>query len=126
MSRKTLKLCRIVIGMGVGASVGWSVAVENAVLPLIAVGVGMGLLYLCKRQLKEVIVDERIHKISEKASRITIAVFGPMIAVAGAVLIALRKNVLAEFEQAGFTLAYSACALALLYYILYVYYERKS
>ena len=64
----------------------------------------MGLLYLSKRQLKEIVEDERIYKTREKASRVTIAIFGPVIAVAGAVLIALRKSVTVELEQAGFTL----------------------
>ncbi len=126
MDKKKFRLCRIIITMAVAALVGWSVTTGNALLPLIAVGVGMGLLYLCKKRVKGVIEDERIYKISEKASRITLAVLAPIIAVAGVVLIALSKRGSADLSQIGFTLAYTACALMVLYTVLYFYYEKKS
>lgn len=125
MDKKRFRLCRIIITMAVAALIGWSVATGNTLLPLIAIGGGMGLLYLCKKRVKGVIEDERIYKISEKASRITLAVLAPIIAIAAVVLISLSKGVSAELRQAGFTLAYTACALMVLYFIFYMYYERK-
>ncbi len=126
MNKRQFRICRTIITMAVGASMGASVASGNAIIPLITAGAGIGLLYLCKRRTTEVIEDERTHRITERASRITLGVFAPSIAVLAAVVIALSKSALSGFEQAGLTLAYSACGLMVLYNIFYIYYEKKS
>lgn len=126
MNRKEFRRCGMVIGAFVGALVGVSVAAGNAVLPIVALIVGLTFEYLCRRRVTEVIEDERILRISEKASRSTFQVFVITIGVIGAVLTALRKTEYAQFTQAGSTLAFSACALLILYLIFYGYYSRKS
>ncbi|MFQ6050496.1 MAG: DUF2178 domain-containing protein [Candidatus Hydrothermarchaeota archaeon] len=125
MDRKKFRLCAIIISGTMGGLIGWSVAIGNPVLPIVAVFGGMALLYLCKSRVEEVIEDERLWRIGEKASQRTLQIFGLMIALTGAVLIALSKGGSAEFTQAGFALAYSACALMVLYYIFYGYYSKK-
>lgn len=125
MSRKMFKLCGIVITMAMGALIGWAVSIGNALIPIPVVLGGVGLLYLCKKRVREVIEDERIYRITEKAARLTIQIFGPVIAVAGAILIAISRDASPGLAQAGFTLAYSACALLVLYYIFHIYYSIK-
>ena len=107
MNKSKLKLCRILIMIAVVASISWSIAISNAVIPILAVAGGMGLMYLCGRQVKQVVKDERNYRIIEKASRFTIGVFGPMTAVASAVLIALSKGSSVDLRIVGFTLAYT-------------------
>lgn len=68
--------------------------------------------------------DERITKVSEKASRIAIVVFSISIAFIGMFLIILRKEY-PDYTQAGFTLSYAAVALLAIYYIFYGYYNKK-
>ncbi|MFC1965583.1 DUF2178 domain-containing protein [Chloroflexota bacterium] len=126
MSRKAYTLCQIAILGVMGALIGWSVTSGNAILPICAVFGGVGLMYLCGKRVRQVIDDERIFRIREKASRVTIGVFGPVIAVACAVLFALSKSGVADLRQAGFTLAYTACALMVFYYIFHCYYSAKS
>jgi len=124
MDRKTYAICGVIIAMSLGAVIGFSITTENIVLPIVAVAVGMALLYLCKIRVKEVMVDERTYEISEKASRKTFQIFTPSITIIGVILIALR-NKYPDFAQSGFTLAYSACALLILYNIFYMHYNKK-
>lgn len=126
MDERRFRLCRRAIAAAMGVMVGWSVASGNAVIPVVAAAGGMGLMYLCRKRLKAVIDDERNYRISEKAARLTIGILGPGMAVTAAVLIALDKGVSSGLKPVGLTLAYSACALALLHAVLYAYYERKS
>jgi uncharacterized membrane protein len=126
MDKKKFQLYRQIVTVVVAALVGWSVAAEASVIvPLIGIGAGMGLLYLLKKRVKEVMEDERTYRISERASRITVGVFAPVAVVAAIVLITLSGNVLPDLKQAGSALAYSACALMVLYHIFHLYYERK-
>ena len=126
MSRKWFRVCGLIITMAVGALIGWSVAIGNAVIPIPAAIGGAGLLYLLRKQLKEVIEDERNYRISEKASRTTIQISAFLMGIIGAVLIALNIGGNSPFREVGLTLAFSACALLLLYLTFYSYYSRKS
>ena len=125
MSKRTYTLCSIVIAIAIGALVSWSVEVGNAIVPIVAVAGGMGVLYFCRSQVKEIMEDERHQQIAEKASLITFRISMIGMAVGGAVLLALGQSGLVEFRGVGLTLSYTVCVLVLLYLILYEYYSRK-
>jgi uncharacterized membrane protein len=105
----------------VGVVVGYSVSEGNIWSSVIAVVIGIILLTLGKRRVEEVIEDERIHQISEKASRKTLQIFGIASALLGLTLITLK-----ELTEVGYTLAFSASILVILYLIFYAYYSRKT
>lgn len=107
--------------MGVIVGYGYWVSKGNASLPAIAFIIGTTLIALGKRGVKEVMEDERTLRISEKASRRIYEIFVVGAALAGTTLIALNKH-----TEAGYTLAFSACALLLLYMVFYGYYSRRS
>jgi len=111
----------VLITSVLGAVVGYSASTGNVWLPAIAVIVAVILLSFGKRRVEEVIEDERIHRISERASRRTLQIFGITSALFGITLITLR-----ELEEAGYTLAFSASILVTLYLIFYAYYSRKT
>ena len=125
MNKERLRFLRMLIVVVVGALIGWSVAIGNAIIPIPVVLCGLVLLYLLRKRVKEVIDDERMHKINEKASKVTLQIFGIITALLGAILIALSQGGLTDYRQAGFTLAYSACFLLLVHLLLYSYYTRK-
>jgi len=126
MNRKQYAWCGIAIAIAIGASVGWSVTTGNYLLPLAAVVAGMALKYLCRRRVTEVMEDELIYRISEKASYMTLRVSLVAMAVIAAVLIALSKSGYAEFRQIGLTLAFAVCAMLILHISFYGYYSRKG
>jgi uncharacterized membrane protein len=125
MSHKTLRLWRGIVVIIVAILVGWSVASGNAWIPVPAVIVGIVAVILLKRGLKEVIVDERIFSVADKAAMLAFRIFTILAATAGATMLALSREGNPDLEQAGFTLAYSACALLLFYYIAFTFYNRK-
>jgi len=125
MSVKTLRLYRAIVVIIVAILVGWSVASGNAWIPVPTVIAGIVILFLLKRRLKEVVVDERIFSIADKAAMLAFRVFAILAATTGATLLALNRESDSNFVQVGFTLAYSACALLILYYFAYIVYNRK-
>jgi len=126
VSKRTYRLCRMTITAAIAILIVWSIAAGNAIVPVFTIAGGMGLMYLLSRRVKGVLRDERTYHINEKACRFAMGVFGPMIAVASAVLIALSKTTSPELASVGLTLAYSACVLVLIYYGFYMYYSSKS
>jgi uncharacterized membrane protein len=126
MNKKWFRLCRTLIMIAVAVAVGWSIAIGNALTPVFAVIGGMGLIYLCSKQVKEVTRDERNYRISEKASRFTLGICIPLIAIASAVFMALSKSMFVDLQQAGFTLAYSTCTIMVVYYAFYLYLNKRS
>ena len=125
MSKKTFRICGGVIVAAMSVAVGWSVVIGNAIVPIVAVAGGVGLQYLCRRQVKEVMEDERLHKINETASRLTFRISTIIMAVTGVVLIALSHSVSADFRLVGLTLAYTVCALVVINLASYTYYGQK-
>lgn len=117
-------MCRIAITIATGATVGWFISVGNVVIPVLAVIIGLALLYLCKSRIQEALEDERTYRISEKASRAALRVFVLVVAFTSIVLVLLGKSN-AEVSQAGYILGYSVSALIVLYLVSYGYYSRK-
>lgn len=118
------KICRMAIIVSMVALVGWFTAAGNALLVAISITAGVVLLYLCKSEIKEVVADERDVKVSEKASKLAIEIFAATNILIGVVLIALRYRY-SEYTNIGFTLAFSASSLMILYSLLYGYYNKK-
>lgn len=121
MNRKQFAMYAALVCAAMGAVVGYGVSRGNALLPVIAFSMGIVLIALGKRGIKEVMEDERTQRISEKASRRTYEVFVAGAALAGTTLIALNEHI-----EVGYTLAFSACALLILYMSFYGYYSRKN
>ncbi|MDY9923449.1 DUF2178 domain-containing protein [Methanobacterium sp.] len=121
---KNYQILRIIVAIFVGTVVGLSVTIGTILPAILAIIIGAMISYIYKKNTNEIIEDERITKVSEKASRIAIVLFSISIAFIGMFLIMLR-NEYPDFTQAGFTLSYASVALLTLYYIFYWYYNKK-
>jgi uncharacterized membrane protein len=126
MNRKQYAWCGIALTMLVGAAVGWSVTTGNYVLPVVVVIAAMVLKILCKRRVTEVLEDELVYRLAEKASYSALRVGLLAFAVIAAVLVALSRNGPAAFVQIGLTLAFAVCALLILQLSFYAYYSAKG
>lgn len=124
MDAKNSKICRMIIIVATVALAGWFAATADSALVLISAAVGTILFYLCKTSVEEVVVDERDERVSERASKVAMEIFAATSALAGVVFIAERYEH-PEYANAGFALAFSACALMILYSVLYGYYNRR-
>jgi Predicted membrane protein len=121
---KNYQILRIAVAMFVAIVVGLSVTIGTILPAILAIIIGAMVSYIYKKSADEILEDERITKVSEKASRSAIVVFSISIALIGMFLIILR-NEYPDFTQAGFTLSYASVALLTLYYIFYGYYNKK-
>jgi uncharacterized membrane protein len=124
MDARNSKICRMVIIVATVALAGWFAAIADAVLVVSSIFLGAILFYICKRSVAEVVEDERDERVREQASKVAVAIFASASALSGLILIALR-NEHPEYTYAGFALAFSACALMILYSVLYGYYNRR-
>ena len=126
MSAKTYKICTLVIGMALVALIAWSIVTEMpAVIPILGFVVGLLLMRLCRHYTKEVMEDERIQKINEKASSISYRISTILMVGFAIVFIALRHTLPYELEIAGITLSYTACAIMLIHLANYYFYKSK-
>ena len=121
---KNYQILRIAVAMFVAIVVGLSVTIGTILPAILAIIIGAMVSYIYKKSADEILEDERITKVSEKASRSAIVVFSISIALIGMFLIILR-NKYPDFTHAGFTLSYASVALLTLYYIFYGYYNKK-
>ena len=125
MKSKKFKQYSLAITITVGIIIGWSAIRGELTIALVAVVIGMIILYLLKSRVKQVIEDERVYRISEKASRRTIQIVGTTTALVGLSLIGLSRSGYLELSDVGFSLAYFATALLMVYMIFYGYYSKK-
>ncbi len=125
MNRKQLGKCKAMIGVFIGITVAVSVSVGNVFPALAAILIGTAASYICSRRMTEVVNDEMIYRISEKASRRVVQIFTPAIAVIGMVIITLEDSYPGLYSV-GMVLTYLACSLLILYMLFYSYYGRKG
>ncbi len=125
MTGKTLRISTAVISVVLALVVGWAIAADNFVVPVVAVVLAIGLSYLLRRATKDVTRDERTTLLYEKAAGATIRFCVPLAAFVGIILFTLRERLSAELVSAGYVLAYVACVLLLVHLGFYSYHSRK-
>lgn len=126
MSAKTYRFCTLVIVIALAALIAWAVAMEMPVfLPIGGVVVALLLLRVCRHFTKEIMMDERINRVNEKAAAISYRIFSIAMAIVGVGLIILRQSLPPLFSVVGETLVYSVCVLMLIHLTFYYYYGHK-
>jgi uncharacterized membrane protein len=125
MSLKTFTRIRISILIVMVGLISWAIVSANIWIPVPVVIAAVVVMLLLRRRVREVVVDERVYSIAEKASLVAFRIFGIAAAVIGITLVALGWQSASDLYKIGLTLAYSACGLLVIYYIAYIYYNRK-
>ncbi len=125
MESRKFKQYGLIMIIIVGFFVGLSVSRGEPITAVVAVVVGMILLYVLKSRVKQVVEDERIYRISEKASRRTVQVVGTTTAIIGLSIMGLSRSGYLELTEVGYLLACFAAVLLMVYMIFYGYYAKK-
>jgi len=125
MERKKFKIYWLIITVIVGFIIGLSAFRGEPIIAIVAVVIGMILLYTLKGRVRQVIEDERIYRISEKASRRTIQVIGTTTAILGLSILGLSKSGYLNLTEVGYSLACFATVLLFVYMIFYSYYAKR-
>ena len=119
MDRRRYGLVGAAITAIVGGAVGYAVAMKGPLLAVISVVVGIPLLRAVRTRVDEPLVDERVERVAEKASRRTLEVIGVTGALLSAVLIAIGRD-------EGYILGFLICAALVLYMAFYTAYSRSE
>ncbi len=125
MSYKTFMIFRL-LGVAVMAALAaWAANSGNLVLLFPAATILFIVLFILRKRVTEVVVDERVEAVVYRASRIAFLAFLYCAVITGAVLIILGGEYGDTMFQVGLTLDYSACALMIFYWAAFAYYNRK-
>jgi uncharacterized membrane protein len=126
MQVKTYRNWRITVMVIIGVAVALSVAIGNVCAILLAVAIGMILLFILQKRVKGVIRDERTDNITYKATRLTFSLFGIGMPLAGAIMVAIGWDTPdSALRQSGDALLYATCALLAVYILAHLYFNRK-
>jgi uncharacterized membrane protein len=115
MESRKFKQYGFIITIVVGFFIGLSAFREEPITAIVAVVIGVILLYALKSRVKQVLEDERVFRISEKASRRTIQVVGTTTALLGLSILGLSKSGYLELVDIGYSLACFATVLLMVY-----------
>ena len=125
MNSKRFESYRRAMAVVVGFMVALAVFIGDLTLAILVVTIGIIVLYSIRSKVKQPIEDERNFRISEKASRRTIQVYGAATAMLGLALVVLSRGGYLEMADLGYSLAYFALGLLLVYSVFYNYYAKK-
>ena len=124
MNNQTFRKLRIVIAIFMAAIVSLAVSLENNILVVIGVLVGMAFMIIV-RSKTDIQIDEREKIVREKAAQMAYAIFAPTIGLGSFLLILLARGDSYFLEAIGIVLAYLSLFLMALYTISHFYYNRK-
>jgi len=125
MTQKSFKFVRIITAFFLAMIMAQAVILNNYILAVVAIVSAVVIIFISKKKVKGVLNDERDYAIAGRAARMSLSIFSIMGTVATLIFIFLR-NINTAYEIIGSVLAYSVCALLLLYSIFFTYYEKQN
>jgi uncharacterized membrane protein len=125
MSYKRYMLFRLFGIMAVAFLAAWATTTGHLPLMIPVVIVIATILFFLRRRVKEVVIDERVNTVAYKATRFAYLTFVILAVIAGAVFISLGRMDSPELFGVGLTLAYAVCGLLVLYWLGFIYYNKK-
>jgi uncharacterized membrane protein len=122
MKKQTYETIGKLFPIFVGISVIMGIILDNSILPLIVVGIGVPLIIWSKSRVEEVIEDERDQEIGGKAMRNAVVVFAIIATIIGLILYAQGGDVKMAVSH---TLLGSVSFILVSYIAFFAYLERK-
>lgn len=119
---QTIKLATVIV---LAVAISQSVFYGNYLMPIALLIAASLALMLLRRKVKEVMADERDYATGGRAALLAIQIYS-WAAVAGMFVLYALRDTNPAYEAVGLTLAYSTCALMLLYGVIFRYYNRFS
>jgi len=120
-----LKRIRSVTAVAVAILVAYGVIRNSILIAVLAVALGIVVLYISRRGLTEVEHDERTILIRSKAASATLAITTVAMAITGLSLAFLGGQGIGNYEQVGYLLAFQANIILALNALLSYYYRNK-
>lgn len=105
--------------------IGLSIAVGSAILPITIATMIIVIIFYLRTRVTEVMHDEIIYKMTQKAGKLAIYIATPSFAVIGLIIVALRKWLPPLLVDSGYFMSFTSIILALIYALCYIYYSNK-
>ena len=123
MSKKQYQLVKLALTILLAIIFSQAIIFKNYLIPIsLLVASSLILMYL-RRQVKEVIADERDYATGGKAALLAIQIYAWVAVVCMFVVYGLR-DLNPAYEPIGLTLAFSTCILMLLYSVIFHYHNK--
>lgn len=102
-----------------------AIVLKSYLLPIVFLIASYLLLLLLRRQVKEIIADERDYATAGKAALLAMQIYS-WVAVIGMLIFYACRDINPAYEPIAMVLAFSTCLLMLLYAVIFRYYNKIS
>jgi uncharacterized membrane protein len=126
MSYKKFKIIRFLIVFFLAMTISIAVSMENVWLAISAMGIGAITMLLVKKNVKAVLVDEKVKNIAGKSALIAYSITVPVLAILS--LVFMFSNLShqgSDLYNLGVIFSYIALFNMAVYSIAYYYYRKK-
>ena len=125
MTKKQIKIIRLVIVIVMTIAIGVSVNQGIAFVPPVAMVLAAGIVLFMFRQVKETVVDERDYKIGGQAARITFNITAVSLTALGGGLMAYGIKD-PDFYRFGYLILYIVTFMLVVNIFTFLYYQKKG
>lgn len=125
MTLKKYYFYRLLIVMVLSFIFSASLVAKNYIIPILAVVICILLIIMMKKNVKEVLADERDYELAGKSSRYAMTAYSFMAVCIMFFLLAFREAN-AQYEMAAMILAYSVCALMIFNSVIFKYLQQDT
>ncbi len=123
MTLKKYQQIKLIITVVIAVIFSQAILYQNYLIPLTTLVVSSLVLIWLRRQVKEVIADERDYISAGKSASLAIQIYSWVAVVAMFILYSF-KNLNPAYEPIALTLAYSTCTLMILYSFIFKFQNR--
>lgn len=124
MTLKKYQQIKLVITVIIAVIFSQSIIYQNYLIPLATLVVASLVLIWLRRQVKEVVADERDYALAGKSASLAIQIYSWVAVVAMFILYAF-KNTNQAYEPIAMTLAFSTCLLMFIYSFIFKFKNKK-
>lgn len=125
LNARTHNILLVAVVIITGVLIALSINMDIPYLSVVTLISGVLILRFLRRSTGEVIYDERVTVINQKASAAAIAVYTVGVTAVGWWLMTIGSSVDPSYEGLGYTLVYLGCGLLVIRMILHYYYSWK-
>jgi uncharacterized membrane protein len=123
MTLKKYQQIKLIIVVAIAIIFSQSIIFQNYLIPIATLVVSSLVLILLRRQVKEVVADERDYALAGKSANLAIQIYSWIAVIAMFVLYNL-KDVNPSYEPIAMTLAFSTCALMFIYSLIFKFQNK--
>jgi uncharacterized membrane protein len=125
MTLKKYQQIKLIVTAVIAVIFSQAILYQNYLIPLATLVVASLGLILLRRQVKEIVADERDYALAGKSASWAIQIYS-WIAVVAMFVLYTFKNLNPAYEPIALTLAYSTCLLMLIYSLIFKFQSRAK